>query len=270
MKQVNVATLKVRKIMRKSSSSRHINFRVHGWKKNLKHAVADLQSELDKNMAKCLIDLPPDSEGAFHSSLRELANSYLVSASISGDSIHVEGVQSYVDKVTIIIQGERLSFERKLLAQKSAITGTSTSRSYCVPLPKYWEIQHDDITLKSVRHGSEEWTEIKKLVHASLPSARIHTLQRIQNQWLWEKYTFSKERMHKQNKGIVNEKRLFHGTSSTPPEKIFKSRQQGFDFRFCTSGRWGTGTYTLLSMQVIQTTMLSIRLVQSSLFLPRC
>ena len=240
MKRVNISTLKERKIMRKSSSSRHVNFRVHGWKKNLKHAVADLQSELDKNVVKSSVDLPPDSEGEFHSSLCELANSYLISASISDDTIHVEGVQGYIEKVMIIIREEKLSFERKLLAQKSAITGSSTSRS--IPVPKYWKIQHDKITLKSVPRGSEEWAEIEMLMHASLPSARIQTLQRIQNQWLWEKYSFSKERMHEQNKGIVNEKRLFHGTSSTPPEKIFKSRQ-GFDFRYCTRGMWGTGTY---------------------------
>ena len=240
MKQKNVSTLTERKIMRKSSSGRHINFRVHGWKKNLKQAVIDLQSELDKNVVKSSIDLPPDSEDAFHSSLCELANSYLVTASLSGDTIHIEGVHGYMDKVLIIIREEKLSFERKLLAQKSAIAGSSTSRS--VSLPKHWEMQCEKVTLKSVSHGSEEWTEIETLIHMSLPSARIQTLQRIQNQWLWEKYSFSKERMHEQNKGITNEKRLFHGTSSTPPEKIFRS-PQGFDFRYCTRGMWGAGTY---------------------------
>jgi hypothetical protein len=150
-------------------------------------------------------------------------------------------VHGYVDKVMIIIQEEKLSFERKLLlAQKSAIVGSSTSRS--MALPKYWEIQHDKVTLKSVSRGSEEWAEIEKMIHVSLPSAKIQTLQRIQNQWLWEKYNFSKERMHEQNNGVINEKRLFHGTSSTPPEKIFRS-SQGFDFRYCTRGMWGTGTY---------------------------
>ena len=140
----------------------------------------------------------------------------------------------------IVVQEEKLSFERKLLLQKSAEAVSSTSRS--APLPKYWEIQLDKVTLKSVPRGSEEWAEIEKLMHASLPLAQIQTLQRIQNQWLWEKYSFSKERMNEQNKGIVNEKRLFHGTSSTSPEKIFRSAQ-GFDFRYCTRGMWGTGTY---------------------------
>ena len=240
MKQKNILTRKKRKIVRKSSSSHLINFRVHGWKNNLKHAVVDLQNELDKNVVKTSIVLPPDSEGTFHSSLCELTHSYLVSASISDDTIHIEGVQGYMDKVVIKVKEEKLSFEKKLLAQKSAITGSATPRS--VSLPKYWEVQLDKIMLKSVQRGSEEWAEIEKLLHASLPSAQIQILQRIQNQWLWEKYCFSKERMHEQNKGIVNEKRLFHGTSATPPEKIFKS-SQGFDFRFSTRGMWGTGTY---------------------------
>ena len=160
---------------------------MHGWKKNLKQAVIDLQSELDKNVVKSSIDLPPDSEDAFHSSLCELANSYLVTASLSGDTIHIEEVHGYMDKVLIIIREEKLSFERKLLAQKSAIAGSSTSHS--VSLPKHWELQCEKVTLRSVSHESEEWTEIETLIHKSLPTARIQTLKRIQNQWLWEKYT---------------------------------------------------------------------------------
>jgi len=48
--------------------------------------------------------------------------------------------------------------------------------------------------------------------------------------------------MSEKYRGITNEKELFHGTSSTPPEKIFRS-EQGFDFRFCSRGMWGTGAY---------------------------
>ena len=43
------------------------------------------------------------------------------------------------------------------------------------------------------------------------------------------------------HKGVVNKKFPFHGTNSTPPEKIFKSRQ-GFDFQV-VSDMWGTETY---------------------------
>ena len=44
------------------------------------------------------------------------------------------------------------------------------------------------------------------------------------------------------NGGVTNEKLLFHGTSETPPEKIFRS-EFGFDFRYCSKGKWGIGTY---------------------------
>ena len=50
------------------------------------------------------------------------------------------------------------------------------------------------------------------------------------------------ERMKEKNKGVLNEKELFHGTSSTNPDEIYKS-EEGFDMRFCTSGMWGVGSY---------------------------
>ena len=238
MKQTNVLTHHERKIARISKSDRQLNFRVHGLKQNLKQAVLDLKEKLQDGVIKSSISLPSDSEGAFHSSLCELTKHYFVSALVCNNNIHIIGVQGYIDKVAIIVQEEILLFQTKLLAQRPITASTSHSISQ----PDHWDIQEDKIALKSVVRGSKEWTEVEKLMHTSLPSAQILTLQRIQNQWLWDKYSFSKERMHEQNNGIINEKQLFHGTSSTPPEKIFKSRQ-GFDFRFCSRGMWGTGTY---------------------------
>ena len=233
----SVLTHSKQNIVRRLSSSYNthsmINFHVRGLKDNLEHAITYLRKELQSCVTKVSISLPPDSKGTFHSSLLKLTNSYLVSALVHDDAIHIEGAEGYIDKVVIKVQEVKLSFERKLLAQS--------------PRPDNWDPQDEKIVLKPVAQGTPEWTDIEMLVHASLPFARIQTLQRIQNEWLWEKYSFSKERMNEQNNGVVNEKRLFHGTRSTAPEKIFKSRQQGFDFRLCSRGMWGNGTYFAVS-----------------------
>ena len=68
------------------------------------------------------------------------------------------------------------------------------------------------------------------LVRRTLPQVGLVSLERIQNKWLWDRYYFAKERMHEKNKGLINEKWLFHGTRQNPPERIYRS-EQGFDFR---------------------------------------
>lgn len=107
--------------------------------------------------------------------------------------------------------------------------------------PATWEPQIEMVELKPVPPGSNEWKSITDRIHKTLPSAEVRMLQRIQNQWLWEKYSSSKARME-EAKGKTNEKDLFHGTRSIPPDKIHRS-EHGFDFRFSRKGMWGTGTY---------------------------
>ena len=245
MKQTNTVTLRERKISRMSSSTHLLSFRIHGLKENLRQAVQDFKEELQAGVVKTSITLPSDSEGALQTSLCKLTKDYFISVCIFDDVIHIEGVQGYIDKVAIKIREEKLSFESKtLIAQRSC---PSASISSGVLLPDYWEPQMEEIVLKAVSYGSKEWTKVETLVHATIPLARIQTLERIQNKWLWDKYNFSKERMRQQNNGVINERYLFHGTSTTPLEKIYKSRQ-GFDFRFCsTQNLWGAGSYFAVS-----------------------
>lgn len=81
-------------------------------------------------------------------------------------------------------------------------------------------------------------------MHKTLPTAVISKLERIQNEWLWKRYSFAKQRMIEKNgQDKLNERQLFHGTKSTTPDKIYQS-EQGFDFR-CSgeTNMWGAGTY---------------------------
>ena len=48
--------------------------------------------------------------------------------------------------------------------------------------------------------------------------------------------------MERKNEGVVNEKRLFHGSMDTKPSKIYTS-EQGFDFCYSSYGLLGMGTY---------------------------
>ena len=63
-------------------------------------------------------------------------------------------------------------------------------------------------------------------------------IERIQNHSLWEKYAFHTQKIKKKNNGVINEKELFHGTSGTPPEKIYADEEEGFDMRFSLQGMW--------------------------------
>ena len=71
---------------------------------------------------------------------------------------------------------------------------------------------------------------------------RVCRIERIQNLRLWRKYASHRLSMREKNKGDVNEKDLFHGTSSTDPAEIYNS-EDGFDMRLSKDGLWGGGTY---------------------------
>ena len=51
-----------------------------------------------------------------------------------------------------------------------------------------------------------------------------------------------KKRLHRKNKGKVNEKELFHGTRQNDPKLIYDG-EDGFDMRFSSQGMWGQANY---------------------------
>lgn len=89
-----------------------------------------------------------------------------------------------------------------------------------------------------VMPGSETWTKICQSINRQKNTVNIIRIERIQSEWLWEEYAIGKKRLSIKNKGEVNEKDLYHGSSNTPPEQI------GFDFRYCwSSALLGKGAY---------------------------
>ena len=112
-----------------------------------------------------------------------------------------------------------------------------------VSYPAEWEVQNEDLELKPLHYDTPEWSKVSQQFSTTLDLAIIVKIERIQNKWLWEKYSHHSERMKKRNRGISNEKMLFHGTRGTPPSKIFKDKVAGFDMRFSNAGMWGKGNY---------------------------
>lgn len=55
-------------------------------------------------------------------------------------------------------------------------------------------------------------------------------IERVQNKWQWEKYSFEKDRVTRIS-GDHREKFLFHGTRQNPPSLIYKA-EEGFDMRY--------------------------------------
>ena len=121
-------------------------------------------------------------------------------------------------------------------------SGSDTGLNGNLSFPSTWELPATTLQLKPVNWQSSEWRDVEDKMLESVATVSIVKIERIQNPWLWEKYAFCKERMAKKNHGVVNERKLFHGTRQTQPEKVYAS-EHGFDFRYGSNGLWGNGAY---------------------------
>jgi len=108
--------------------------------------------------------------------------------------------------------------------------------------PQEWQPQNKTTELFSVRRGTPEWQHVERKFAATMGSGRIIELTRIQNKCIWEKYVHEKKRLDQKNNRAINEKELFHGTSSNSPQNIYKD-EDGFDVGFSRKGMWGVANY---------------------------
>lgn len=98
------------------------------------------------------------------------------------------------------------------------------------------------ISVLRLEEESTEYVQVERLFRSSLPSSTIVAISRVDCPWLMESYEWHRQRISVKNRGIVNEKYLFHGTSCNDPRLIYES-EFGFDFRRSKGGRWGHATY---------------------------
>ena len=58
-----------------------------------------------------------------------------------------------------------------------------------------------------------------------MSNVNIVSVELVQNQYLWEKFTHHKGMIEQKNGGQANEKELFHGTRGNNPHKIYDSEE---------------------------------------------
>lgn len=238
MTQTNEASGFVRKIrctkqtqpLSKNNCEHHpphsLHIEVNGQFDSLDPAVYDLTSELEKLSVESKCELYHVDPIA--AALLDITSLYCLEARVVSEALYMKGAKEYVDKVMLIVQKKCISYLKQIP---------------CIGVPENWSLQTEKVVLVPIPQHSSEWNEVDTLFHLTLKASQITKLERIQNKWLWEKFAFAKQRLGaKNNGGQVNEMKLFHGTSTTDPKKIYKS-EQGFDFRYSSQGLWGTGSY---------------------------
>ena len=109
-------------------------------------------------------------------------------------------------------------------------------------VPREWEGDLETFSLKEVPSDSADFSKVLLLMQKTMPTVRISKLERIQNKWLWNRYSQHCDEIKEKNGGVLMEKELFHGTGVNDPQLIYKG-EEGFDMRFCNTGMWGRGIY---------------------------
>ncbi|XP_030198904.1 protein mono-ADP-ribosyltransferase PARP14-like isoform X1 [Gadus morhua] len=112
-----------------------------------------------------------------------------------------------------------------------------------VNLPKQWETMPSGISCQSftVLPESPEYNEVLQLFKATVPQ-NVIKIERVQNPVLWKSLQLKKAEMEARNGHQNNEKRLFHGASSTSIQDI---NQYGFNRSYAgkNAAYYGNGTY---------------------------
>lgn len=110
--------------------------------------------------------------------------------------------------------------------------------------PSYW-VPHEekmDFVIYLLDEDSEEYQSVENHFLATLPTAEIKRIDRIQNRVLWRKYIDKGRQMNHFEDGVLNEVLLFHGSGSHSPELIYQG-DASFDLRYSRDGMWGKGNY---------------------------
>ena len=112
-------------------------------------------------------------------------------------------------------------------------------------IPKEWAPMKPGLGSSKVALKSTDdlYKKISNRFKETMGASKIRSISRVQNKYLWERYASERFSMLTKNKGTINEKMLFHGTSSVDPEIIYDgSNSCGFDSRL-GGGYYGKGAY---------------------------
>ena len=120
----------------------------------------------------------------------------------------------------------------------------STVTVSAIQIPPEWQPQTKNTELFELPKSSNEYLHVESMYHSTMSktSSTILSIKRIQNNWLWEKYVMTRDRMSRKNNGKINERELFHGSRKCRAHIIYDS-EEGFDMRYSSQGMWGKANY---------------------------
>ncbi|XP_062272829.1 protein mono-ADP-ribosyltransferase PARP14-like isoform X1 [Scomber scombrus] len=116
-------------------------------------------------------------------------------------------------------------------------------RAVDAALPAHWDdMKGDLLKLFPVTAGSKEYNDVQTELTKTGLSANIISIERVQNETLWQSYQLMKKNLEVKNKHKNNEKMLFHGTGSNSIDHINK---QGFNRSYAGAhaAMYGNGSY---------------------------
>ena len=260
MKQINSSTCHSRSIQRKdsaackkaeeespslSSENQKLVITFRGPKENLIKAKGMVETKLKEIHFTTTVPMPKAASNQLQQKLHTIIRKHPVDyrikedSTVKGSSPHkpckvfkIEGPEHAVHKAVTEIQAEIIHFH----SETPSVAGAA------IEYPQEWVPQTKTTEVFQLSLFSDERRQIALKLREMLPNARIISVHRIQNKWLWEKYEQSRRRMDEKNAGRVNEKQLFHGSRNTSAEKIYDS-EEGFDMRFSSQGMWGQANY---------------------------
>ena len=235
MTQVNMSSGKFRKIKREAiqgnnrKMAKNVEIKLQGYKDNIHYVKDYIQAELIKCLVIDYIDLP---KSVNFSSVKEVSLQHPVECTLAlPQQVKIKGIRDELNRCKADIQN-------MIIANlKTEVTEATEPE-----VPKHWQTQTETLELFQVQLNSSEWVSVAGKFMHTMRSATIIRIERIQNKWLWQKYSHHKEMLRKKNKNVINEMQLFHGTRSNDPNKIYNS-EEGFDMRYCDSGMWGKANY---------------------------
>ena len=257
MKQINVATKFKRSIKRLIKSSVDVPSQSHCVPLHCIYRGIVLNLEGPSISQKVREEFKVKIEGMVHTSELPLPLRITTSADSKARILNV--AKKYNIECTIVSKPSESDVESKVLKLSGAesltqkaikevmeelVSDSQSSPAIAVQIPAEWQPQTKNTQLFELSKSSDEYSHIESMFHSTMStsSTAILSIKRIQNNWLWEKYIVTRNRISKKNNGKVNEKELFHGSRMRRAHYIYDS-EEGFDMRYSSEGMWGQANY---------------------------
>ena len=228
--QVNISTGHKRKI---KPRTRNLTIQVNGCIEDVRVAKDKITEFFKKIEKEDKFQFRPEFSSKMKPLIADSCARHSVKVSFKDSSENVSVILHGWEKTVALVKEQ---CTKELLDLMSGHIRTTVKH------PDEWEPDDNPFVMKKVLSTSQEFWKVLTRMYETMPNVTITKLERIQNQWLWEKYAQHRTRIHKKNQGKIEEKDLFHGTSNTDPSLIYNG-EEGFDMRFCRRGMWGEGNY---------------------------